>query len=312
MSKYLREEKGSVTVILLVLVLVFFAGMSVLVTQQGAVYLTKSRMQNAVDAAALAGAQALAKSEDWQVAAENIATANGLNITDDNVQVIRGGLWYGNYTSIQVAASRSMPYQLSQLLGGDAGSHDVPATATAQVQTITGLNGLVPIVALPGEISFGSDPILLKGGSGEKFASTGPSGFRGLLSLDEKHGGNLGDIFLNGCKQTITANTEDSTSYIDTENGNISAIADKVNQRIASNPLVMVPVVETQMIDGVETVIVNDEQVHVIGFAAFMLDCVYGKGKEARLQGHFIEMLTFGDSSPSAQSYGLNTVKLIN
>lgn len=303
-----QEEKGSVLIIM-VLVIAVFVGITAVVVESGSVYWTKGKLQNAVNASALTGTQSLAKGGDWKKDAEDIAEANGLDLDKDQVIVTRGGLWYGNYTTIEVTASRALPYTLSKLLGGSTGQHDVTADAIAQVQVLTGMDGLIPVVALPGEISFGGDPILLKGGSKEKFASTGPGGFRGLLSLDGAHGSSIGGIFVNGCKQVITV--DGPGSYIDTQNGNVSAIKSEVNQRIAKNPLVYVPVVETEMIEEVETVIVTGGQVHVIGFAAFMLEGVYEEGEDARLQGHFVEMLDLGDSSPAANYYGLKTVKLI-
>ena len=74
-KKVVGEEKGSVMVMVVIglIVLLGFAG---LVIDGGSLYMTKSRLQNAADAAALAGAQSL---PDGGTAANIAVTYAGRN-----------------------------------------------------------------------------------------------------------------------------------------------------------------------------------------------------------------------------------------
>ncbi|MCX5779943.1 MAG: Tad domain-containing protein, partial [Firmicutes bacterium] len=236
MKKLFRDENGA-ALILVALFLTVLVGIAGLVLDGGMQYVAKTKLQNSVDAAALAGATALANGSsdsETDTKASDIAHANNLDLTGDQVIVTRGGLTNGKYTTVNVSASRTVPFGLMKVLG--FGQRQVPADATAAVKVVTGMGGLIPVCVMPGEINWPSgspgptDEVLLKGGSQEKFASTGPGGFRGLLSLDGKHGSNLGPIFLNGCAQVITVGTEDA--FIDEENGNVSSLASYINQRI--------------------------------------------------------------------------------
>jgi len=76
-KEILGKEKGSV-MILVVLALVVLIGFTGLVIDGGSAYLTKSRLQNAADAAALAGAQKLPTSETAAEMAVLYAGKNGM------------------------------------------------------------------------------------------------------------------------------------------------------------------------------------------------------------------------------------------
>ncbi len=325
MQCLIRKEKGSV-IILLMLIFAVFAGITMVVSQSGLVYLSKSKLQNAVDAAALAGAQDIATGKTWATVENTALEYVNKNITLDAEPIITPYSTSGTITGITVTASLDVHYAMPQLLGTDSGKTSVQAAATANAQVITGMNGLVPVIALKGEVQFpSSTDILLKGGSQDQFASVyednyhqGPPGFRGMLSMDGLHGGNLGKLFYDpndpmkiGCEQTITTG-----GMVDTQNGTVSSIAYNVMQRVAINPVIYMPVVDTVMINGVETVLLDKNQnVIVIGFAAFKLNTEYpiGTGTEAQLYGHFVQTIAAGDSSTldTSNNYGLTTVKLV-
>ncbi len=76
-NKILGEEKGSV-MIMVVIALLVLIGFTGLVIDGGQAYLTKSRLQNAADAAALAGAQELPTSETAAEMAVLYAGKNGM------------------------------------------------------------------------------------------------------------------------------------------------------------------------------------------------------------------------------------------
>ena len=76
-KKILGEEKGSV-MIMVVIALFVLVGFTGLVIDGGSAYLTKSRLQNAADAAALAGAQGLPTAGTAANNAVTYANANGM------------------------------------------------------------------------------------------------------------------------------------------------------------------------------------------------------------------------------------------
>ncbi|TMC00164.1 MAG: hypothetical protein E6J42_01585 [Chloroflexi bacterium] len=136
-----NNERGQV-LILMVLGLAALLGAVALTLDIGMAYHERRGLQNAVDAAALAGAIELPSSASLaETKARAWAAKNG--ITDkDGLTVTISNTYIPNDT-ITVSVSRHVPYYFSALLGIKGGN--VPATGRARVGSPAGMNRFVPL-----------------------------------------------------------------------------------------------------------------------------------------------------------------------
>ncbi|MCM3765803.1 pilus assembly protein TadG-related protein [Neobacillus niacini] len=123
---FLYEEKGQSLVLIAVMlaVLIGFAGVAI---DGGRLYATKSDLQKAADAAALAGAQELPNASTSRISAEAYAKENGVKqaeITSINSS------YQGDTTKIEVNLTRKVSFTFARVLGFT--STDIPARAVAQ------------------------------------------------------------------------------------------------------------------------------------------------------------------------------------
>ena len=110
------NEKGSVLVYVTI-ALVALLGFTALTVDGGTGYVTKSKLQNAVDAAALAGAQQLPSHPDQAIAdAQDYASKNGIDLAKDNVTFSIEN----DDHSIKVAVQRTTPTYFARVFGNDS------------------------------------------------------------------------------------------------------------------------------------------------------------------------------------------------
>lgn len=86
MNRFIQNEKGNVLV-LVALMMVFLLGIAALVTDGGRVYLEKSSLQKALDAAVLGGGQVVMKSEAHAVTvAKDISLKTRIHLKERQFQ----------------------------------------------------------------------------------------------------------------------------------------------------------------------------------------------------------------------------------
>ena len=130
--KRLKKEEHGQALIMVVLLLTALLGFAALVVDVGNLYLVKSQLQNAADAAALAGAQDLETAINAESTAKNYAEANGVPKSETSVDTT-----YNNTSSkIEVVASKNVSYTFARVLG--LIETDVTARAVAQKSTVGG------------------------------------------------------------------------------------------------------------------------------------------------------------------------------
>lgn len=125
MFRLLHEEKGS-AMVLFGIGLVVFLGIAALVLDGGALYMTKSQLQNAADAAALAGAIDLPYVDDAEETAVIFAGKNGVLESE----TIPTAPYNGKYSQIEVICTRTVPLTFARVLGHT--QSEVKARAVAQ------------------------------------------------------------------------------------------------------------------------------------------------------------------------------------
>ncbi|MCD8508822.1 MAG: pilus assembly protein TadG-related protein [Bacillus sp. (in: Bacteria)] len=137
-SSLFKTEDGAALAVVSLSMAVLLS-ISAIVIDGGALYLEKSRVQKAVDAATLAGAQVLPATERAREIAIDIASENGITIDNENILITD--------TSIEVSAQAEKELTFARIMGFS--STNVSARARAEKGgTVVGGSGFLPLVVV--------------------------------------------------------------------------------------------------------------------------------------------------------------------
>lgn len=113
LSKLFKNEDGQ-AMVLMALLMVVLMGFAALAVDGGRLYITKSQLQNAADAAALAGAQDLPVASTAKNEAETMAKLNGIK----EIEITSIDPDYkDDSTKIEIVLTRNVTYTFAQVLG---------------------------------------------------------------------------------------------------------------------------------------------------------------------------------------------------
>lgn len=312
MLTLLREEKGSAIVVIAIFLTVII-GMAAMVIDTGSLYLTRLQLQNAVDAAALAGLQDLPGNPIQAVAT---ASTYAVDNSPSNTVVDTPQIQESDH-AIYVSAHKTIDFGFARVLGRD--SQVVEAEAMARLEPIAGVRGTLPLAVMEGIWTMG-DTVILKGGAQDAI----DGGWRGVISL----GANGASAYEENLRNNYTGilRLED---LVDVEEGNMSGATQTGTQyRLDACPhtpactieqynpacprIGIVPIVEQVLLTdkkGEQTV--SKKQVRISGFALFLFSDIAGNGNDSQIAGRFIQGIVQGETDPNAPDYGLYKAKLV-
>lgn len=321
-----QDERGS-SLLILGLAMTAMLVMAAFALDLGLAYLEAGRLQNAMDASALAAATQLPARANDPVRTQAIVQAavmyaakNGFRITADDVTLLTDGTDY--VLGVSVEADSTIQTHLAGLVGLDAIRVDRPAEARIGVASSVG--GAVPLsierdylnaCILQGMTSH----LTLKFGS-----SDGTEGFFGLVDLDREVGGGASDIetwlahgypgkVLSGdliypvepgvnsgpCFKAFWSRFAECTHF-PSEGG-----CNEQHYVLGCPRIVKVPII-------VQTA---SKSVKIVGFAGFVLESCLGQGKDNYIIGSFTHImepdgLANGQDPLSCLDYGIYTAYL--
>jgi Flp pilus assembly protein TadG len=304
----LRRDDGQATV----LAAVFMIGMLALaafVLDVGSWFRQQRASQSTVDAAALAGAQALpANPSNAYDLATSFANKNG-GVAGATITI--ASKWNPN-DMITVSQTGSAPGFFSKILGINSVNVSAHATAviaipweTKYVAPIT-VNIKHPQLSGPGCPCFGVKTTLPLG-------KTGAPGAFAMLNLDPTDDkGTVGaSTMASWLSQGYDKNLPLGEYYSDPgAKFNDSKIQDALQSRFNSD--LLFPVYDDLISSG------SNAQYHIIGWAAFHLTDESASGTEGSLSGYFTKVLwqgvvsTKGPHSPAIPDLGVHTIALID
>lgn len=322
LRKLVQKEKG-LALVLVAAAMTVILGFVALVVDIGALYLTRSRLVNACDAAALAGAREFPNGDPEGVAEQYLLKNN---ITEEEIANKVQIETNNNESSITVQASRDVNYTFARVLGFT--SQNVNATATAQYGSITSASGVAPF-GIPDnlELRFGQ-PYLLKEGAGGGEGTFRIHGNFGCLAPGDSRGAN---DYENNIKEGFCG-TIAIGDWVDTEPGNMSGPTQKGIEYLLERcthdctPDNFVPGCDRVLLlpvynhdadgNGQDDYLQGRDQVLIVGFALFLLENIPGNGKNSEVYGTFLQSAPPPDVSceidPDAPDYGLHAAKLID
>lgn len=302
-SSHIKSEKGTATIIVALCMTVIF-GFSALVIDIGVVSYEKSRISNAVDAAALAGAQELInnKSNVYNIVNQYLEK-NDVDPMDAEIVLSDSD------TKVSVTVNKDVNYYFARILGFDKAN--VKTKAVAICAPVIGVyEGIRPFAIEQQTLDFEQTYTLKEGGGG------GSNGNYGALALNGNGSSTYVSNIVNGYNGHLRVG-----DTVDTETGNMSGPTSQgINTLIShcthtpectyNHYNINCPRIITVIM--IETLDVNGrKQVTVAGFAKFFLIGVEGEGNDSIVTGKFLKTITKGDINETQTDFGLKGVKLI-
>ncbi|MFZ5650951.1 MAG: pilus assembly protein TadG-related protein [Bacillota bacterium] len=278
-------------------------GMASLVTDFGRIALSRQRLVNAVDSAALAAARDLSLMPDpytREMAARqraiDIASANGAPPAGITVNI--------SNNRISVDAVETVELIMSRAFG--VSRRTVRAHAAAQVGSITSYRGVAPLTIREQPLVYGQLVTL-------KYGSPDSPGNFGALALAGRGSRNYKYNLINGFQHPVGIG-----DVLNTEPGNMNGPTDGIDERLSrctsgctfdnfepNCPKILVLPTHTNDLRG-------RDQIEVTGFAAFFVDREATGSADDEITGYFVRMAAGGDpdfSRPITSLYGAKLVE---
>ncbi|WP_286229609.1 TadE/TadG family type IV pilus assembly protein [Neobacillus mesonae] len=297
----LRDESGA-TLVIVALSMVALMGFATLTIDGGRLYSEKSKLQKAMDATVLAGAQGLRTSQARaRELAEEVSDKNGFKVSASEVTFPAGD-------SIKAKKELNVPMTFARVIGiNDA---TVSATATAKVAPLTKASGIAPIVIEESNIP--SATVLNCG-------ETNPGTLQGNCGYLQSAASNIREGLENGATyevgKTVWTDPGGSVGQVDQAvEYLINSDSDKPHCQSASTAdnlckrvITVVVIEEWKDVNGKE--VKGKSELKVKYFASYWLE----KYEDKKLYGKFIKMIAPGEigSGTGIGEYGLYGVKLI-
>lgn len=345
LTGYVKNRNGQ-TMVMVVLFMVVLMGFVALTTNVGALTVTKSDLQNAADAAALAGVQELpGDPAQARIVAQNYVTANGKPGDTTTVTIGTGN------KSITVAISRTEPAFLGRTLGTESNTVSADATAT------TGVAGSVPWIVpftIPKPAEFRYDKVYVMrmygGGDFLDYTTGYPSGYtypsdyrsdpvyRSFpISSPYPYQFDYMNVYIErdtdfsnyiewlekGYHKTFTVN-QNMYYYSPSSGGreSVNAFAKRIARdpntdytraKLGDGRVMLIPVVESML--SRETSSDGSVPLKIVGFVGFFLQKVHKNsyGQTFWFEGRFLENLNIGSGEVTFDTdadFGLRVQKL--
>jgi len=301
-----KRSSGQAYVITVLFLAVLLA-MAAAVLDIGSWYRADRSLQATVDAAALAGAQALPKSTgNADALAHQYANQNG----GGNIQVAFSSKNFANDT-IKVTGSRAAPGFFSKVLG--VNSVTVHATATARAAGLSAAKWVVPIVVDEKHPKLQCNPNPCSGSTElvyQHFKQNGSpngAGNFGFINLTGQGQGtsDLGNLIDNGWDQYMDLGDYDAIT------GNMfssSHIGDNLEDRIGD--VLLFPIFRKLTGNG------TGAKYQIVGWAAFRLTGLDLHGNNEKLFGEFVGVTWEGIQAETAGDagvdFGVTNVSLVD
>lgn len=305
LHELIHNQEG-ISLILVALCLVVFMGFIAIVVDVGALYFEKSRLQKALDAAVLGGAQMLPISEDEAKSiAIDLVSKNSFSVSLSEVDT------GANYIQIDKTVNKDLTF--ARVIG----FNDADVTATARAEILNNLkkgDGIIPLALEKQEFNANESYVMhFESGNGNNANIRGNFGFLAIggnganhlekgimygraIGINEEHdtepGYNWGKV-RSGFQYRIDqdAAKEHCQAY---------NTADKSCSRVVTVPL----------IDSFEDA-TGRSKVKIIGFAAFWIEKIVDNGNQKRIQGRFINLIRDGEFTEEGENFGIFQVKLV-
>ncbi len=301
-KSFIKDQRGF-SFFMVSLGIMSLFGMTALVTDFGRISLSRQRLVNAVDSAAIAAARDFVFIEDpytremtARQRAMDVAVANGAPIAGISVDIDNNKISVNAEQTIGLIMSR--PFGISQ--------RTVRAHAAAMTGSISSYLGVAPLTIKEQPFTYGQLVTL-------KYGSPDSPGNFGALALAGRGSRNYKYNLINGFSHVVKVG-----ETLDTEPGNMTGPTEGIDERLdrcTNNctydnfepgcPQILVIPTHGDDLQG-------RDQITVSGFAAFFVDREATNSAVDEIMGYFVRMAAEGDPDllhPITSLYGAKLVE---
>lgn len=301
-NRIIKDQRGFSFLMVGIGIMSLF-GMTALVTDFGRISLSRQRLVNAVDSAAIAAARDFVFIEDpytrdmiARQRAVDVAVSNGAPIGGISVDIVNN--------KISVNAEQSVSLIMSRAFG--ISQRAVRAHAAAMVGSITSYKGVAPLTIKEQPFIYGQLVTL-------KYGSPDSPGNFGALALAGKGSRNYKYNLINGFSEVVKLG-----ETLVTEPGNMNGPTDGIDERLGrctngctydnfepNCPKILVIPTHRDDLKGRDSITVS-------GFAAFFVDREATGTSDDEIKGYFVRMAAEGDPDflqPVTSLYGAKLVE---
>ncbi|WP_066314425.1 TadE/TadG family type IV pilus assembly protein [Bacillus sp. FJAT-29814] len=302
------DNENGASLVIVALAMVALLGFTALAIDGGRLYIEKSKLQNALDATVLAGAQGLRTSQTRAIEiSEDVSEKNGYKVSASDLSFPDN--------SIKATKQINVPMTFAKVIGINTAT--VSASAKATVGPLTKASGISPFVIMKSDIP---NRTILNCGS------TNPGDLSGNCGYLKTSESNLRDAILKG-------STFDSSKTVWTDPGAaVGQVGQAIDELIARDKLkdaagnfikphcqsastadnscerVLTFVVIDEWKDVKGNPVTGTSELKIAGFASFYIE----KYDDKKLYGEFIKMVEQGEigTGTGIGEYNLVGVKL--
>jgi len=294
----IKNDKGSITVIF-VIVLGLLLGAVGMVADYGYSVVEDIQLTNALDAAALAGAQDLDDVNKTTATVTEYLTKNGV---DPNTVLIT---FSDNNKSLKLQSTELVENRFMKYFNID--TTEISASVKVAINAVTKINGGAKPFGVPDEVyTYGEEVVLKEGASG------GSNGNFGALALGEGCGACwFRHNALYGYSGTLEVGDE-----ILTEPGNMAMVINPLKQLLQNDystfdnfsedsvRLWLIPIIAEEDISG-------RDYVTIVGFAQFFVEDIGKQSGKMQITGRFVKNVISGETGETQTDYGVYVAKIV-
>ncbi|MDM8534241.1 pilus assembly protein TadG-related protein [Clostridiaceae bacterium HSG29] len=297
MIKIIENDNGSIAVIF-VIVLGLLLGAVGMVVDYGYSVVKDIELTNALDAAALAGAQDLDDVNKTTATVNEYLVKNGI---DPNTVSIT---FSDNNKSLKLQSTKSVQNRFMKYFNID--TSEIRASVKVSINPVSKINGGAKPFGVPYKFYDYGEEVVLKEG-----ASDGDNGNFGPLAL----GGTGAAVFLNNALTGYSGPLEVGDEIL-TEPGNMAMVINPLKQLLQddystfnnfsedSPRLWLIPMIW-------EDDIVGRDELTIAGFAMFYVEDIGKQTGKTVLTGRFVKNVISGEQSEIQTDYGVYVAKLV-
>ena len=293
-----KREEGSVSILVSFIFIILMVS-TAFVTDFGVIYAEKAKLTQAMDAAILAGGQALPEQiDEARNVMENYLIKNKISLDQVEIWIAEDGM------TAEIKGHKDVTHFFGKVIGFN--ETRVKANTKIALGALSSVKGGIrPFGVENFNYNYG-DSIVLKNGAGD-----GYHGNYGALALGGTGASTLLENALYGYSGELKIG-----DFIDTEPGNMASLIRCMISYINSIPesfdnyspgsdrIWTLPLLRSLDVFG-------RDQVEIVGFGQFFIEDVQKKSGKAELTGRFIQYISQGDINFDQVSKGALGMKLI-
>ena len=308
---FIKENEKGTAIVIVALALSTLMIAAALVTDVGLLYLERSRLVRASEAAALAGAGELPEEDEAYNTADQFAIKNDLEPGSYEIEVIK------EESRVVVSAVSEVSMAFARVMG--ITEQKVAGSASAIKGNAKGLMGAAPFGIPEEEFGTGEEYVLREAPPGHQNEDEELE--EGEEDRDEEGAGNFGILALGDPgADTVRENIKEGYEgyleigdLVDTEPGFVSGpvrdgiehLLDECDEECEEDysdcpRLLVIPIID-RLPDG-------KDEVEILGFGAFHIN-EFDKG-DKEVKGEFVDYMTIAETANDVEDFGVYNIKL--